>query len=396
MTARTVFINWRLSSFYGWGVYGLNLALQWCADPDLSAITSTAVLERHLALDPLRRRSLQTLIDRSHEFQAKLTPYAKGTATVQAPCMNCCDHRFVVGKMAHGVQLTGSPTVGVTFFETAHLQPDAVSRAASYPAMVAGSTWNLDLLRAYGLQNVRLVIQGVDPTLFHSGPRLGLYRDRFLIFSGGKLERRKGQDIVMIAARRFAERHADALLVTAWHAPITYYANSLDEGGLTTPVLFDAAGEVDVVGWAAANGLGPDNILDLGIVPNAMMPALLREMDVALFANRAEGGTNLVAMECMACGVPTILSRNTGHLDLIEDDNCYPLVQQNALPGAEAGFGDIAGWGESDVDEILEQLERVYAHRAEARARGLRGAARLGELSWARTAAQMKDVVLTA
>lgn len=395
MTARTVFINWRLSSFYGWGVYGLNLALQWCADPDLSAITSMSVLETNLALDPLRRRSLQAFIDRSHEFQAKLAPYASGSATVQAPCVNYCDHRFAVGRIAHDVRLLGSPTVGVAFFERAHLEPAAVARAARYPAIVAGSTWNLDLLRAYGLQNVRLVLQGVDPTLFHPGPRLGLHGDRFLIFSGGKLERRKGQDIVMVAARRFVERHPDALLVTAWHG-LTVYANSLDEGGLTTPVLFDAAGEVDVVGWAAANGLGPDNILDLGVVPNAMMPTLLREMDVALFANRAEGGTNLVAMECMACGVPTVLSRNTGHLDLIEDGNCYPLLQQNALPGAEAGFADVAGWGESDVDEILEQLERVYAHRAEARARGLRGAARLSELSWARTATEMKDVVLTA
>ena len=29
------------------------------------------------------------------------------------------------------------------------------------------------------------------------------------------------------------------------------------------------------------------------------------------FSNRAEGGTNLVAMECMAAGVPTIVSNNT-------------------------------------------------------------------------------------
>lgn len=396
MAGRTVLINWRLSGFFGWGVYGLNLALQWCADPDLSAITSVAIREKDLALDPLRRRSLQAFIDRSHEFQAKLKRHANGIATVQAACVNYFDHRFVVGRTAHDVRLVGSPTVGVTFFETAHLDPQALARAARYPAMVTGSTWNSDLLRAHGLQNVRMVIQGVDPTLFHPAPRLGLHGDRFLIFSGGKLERRKGQDIVMIAARRFAERRPDALLVTAWHAPVTGYANSLNEGGTTTPVLFDATGQVDVVRWAAANGLGADNILDLGLVPNAMMPTLLREMDVALFPNRAEGGTNLVAMECMACGVPTILSRNTGHLDLIEDGNCYPLVQQNALPGAEAGFGDIAGWGESDVDEILEHLERVYAHRAEARARGLRGAARLSELSWARTAAQMKDVVLAA
>jgi glycosyltransferase involved in cell wall biosynthesis len=49
------------------------------------------------------------------------------------------------------------------------------------------------------------------------------------------------------------------------------------------------------------------------------MPSVLQEMNVAVFPNRAEGGTNLVAMECMACGLPVILSGNTGHLDLIEN-----------------------------------------------------------------------------
>jgi glycosyltransferase involved in cell wall biosynthesis len=124
------------------------------------------------------------------------------------------------------------------------------------------------------------------------------------------------------------------------------------------------------------------------------LPTVLREMDVALFTNRAEGGTNLVAMECMACGVPTILSRNTGHIDLIEDDNCYPLNQQGELAGFEAGSLGVPGWGESDVDEVVEALERVYAHRAEARERGLRGAADIGRYSWAKTAREMKAIVL--
>ena len=44
----------------------------------------------------------------------------------------------------------------------------------------------------------------------------------------------------------------------------------------------------------------------------------------------------------MASGVPCILSANTGHLDLIEDDNCYPITNQveiSSLPAKD--------WGES-------------------------------------------------
>ena len=67
-------------------------------------------------------------------------------------------------------------------------------------------------------------------------------------------------------------------------------------------------GKVDYGVWTRDNGIAANQFLDRGAVPNALMPPVLREMDVALFPNRSEGGTNLVAMECMACGVPTILS----------------------------------------------------------------------------------------
>ena len=40
-------------------------------------------------------------------------------------------------------------------------------------------------------------------------------RERFLIFSGGKMELRKGQDIVLAAFKIFARRHPEATLVTA-------------------------------------------------------------------------------------------------------------------------------------------------------------------------------------
>jgi len=136
-------------------------------------------------------------------------------------------------------------------------------------------------------------------------------------------------------------------------------------------------------------------VLDLGAVPNAMMPQVLREMDIAVFPNRSEGGTNLVAMECMACAVPTILSTNTGHLDLVEDDACFPLQIQRPVAGLGAGVGGTPGWGESNIEEIVSALEQAYADRAESRKRGERGAAKLAGFTWARTAQAMKDIVLS-
>jgi glycosyltransferase involved in cell wall biosynthesis len=394
---RTVIISWGVSSFFGWGVYGLNLALAWANDPEISLACAVPVRPGDLAIDPLRARALAPFMQASANLRAQLDAWQGDRVTAQAPLLASLDHNFALPR-SHRVAMSGRPTLGVTFFETARLDEQALGAARAYPLIVTGSRWNEQVLRAHGLTHVKTILQGVDPSLFHPAPRSEISSGRFLVFSGGKLEPRKGQDIALVAFRRFAERHPDALLVAAWHSPWPRFAKGVDASGLAAPVAFDGEGKLDVNAWAAANGVRPENFLDAGQTPNTLMPQLYRQMDVGLFTNRCEGGTNLVAMELMACGVPAILSANSGHLDLIEEDNCYVLSRQGPVtfePAAGA-FGEVSGWGESDVDEAVELLERAYAERAEARARGERGARTLSRLTWAATAAQMKAAIVEA
>jgi glycosyltransferase involved in cell wall biosynthesis len=393
---RKVIIQWGISSFFGWGVYGLNLAIHWGNDPEIEPLCSVPLRPGSIEVDALRRRALEPFLQGSAAFQAQLAAHAGTAVAADRPVLAALGNDFALPRAAHDVLLTGRPTIGVVFFEVPQLGPEVVARAKALDLIVAGSTWNARVLAAYGVTNVRTVLQGIDPTLFHPAPAARPLGDRFLIFSGGKLERRKGQDIVLAAFRTFAARHPEALLVTAWHSPWPALARTVDESGLVAPVVFDANSRPDVRAWAAASGIDPGRVIDLGAVPNALMPPILREADVALFPNRAEGGTNLVAMECMACGVPTILSANTGHLDLIEDDNCYALHDQRPLGGLAAGVGRVPGWGESSVDELVETLERAFADRVEARRRGLAGARKLAGMTWAKTAAEMKNIVLSA
>jgi glycosyltransferase involved in cell wall biosynthesis len=387
-------ITWNLSSYHGWGVYGLNLALHWARDPDLKLACGHAINPQLLRLDPLRQLVLQPFFRDTAELVKSFEGHAGQAAQSSGPVLLSLDDDGTATKAAHDVMVTGKPTVGVGFFVTSKLEPIVLERLASMDLVVAGCAWNEQLLRANGIEHVATVLQGVDPALFHPAPRLGLLGDRFLVFSGGKLERRKGQDIVLAAFRVFAERHPDAMLVTAWHSPWPEVARTLDVSGLAAPAAFRENGDVDVAAWAQASGVPAGQLIDLGLVPNSALPPLLREMDVALFPNRCEPGTNLVAMEAMACGVPMILSANSGHLDLIEAENGYPLTRQAPLPGIEAGVDGLAGWGESDVEEILAALEAAYADRTAARKRGLKGAKTLAKLPWSRTAAEMKAAIL--
>lgn len=385
-----VAVNWSISSFFGWGVYALNLALQWSRDPDIELMTTVPINLTELAVDPIRLHALRPFLALSKALQDASPPLATARHHLECPVLSDIDLR--PGCLDHWI--TGQPTIGVVFFDTAHLAADIIARARSLPLIVAGSEWNRRILHEHGIDQVVTVLQGVDPALFHPAPAGGFLNDRFCVFSGGKLEHRKAQDIVLAAFRIFAARHPETLLVTAWHCPWRELARSLDVSGLVSPVRFDPGGRVDVASWAVENGIDPTQILDLGPVANHQMPAILREMDVAIFPNRCEGGTNLVAMECMACGLPVVLSRNTGHLDLIDGDNCFVLEHQTPVGGHGAGLGDVAGWGESSVEELSETLERVFADRTSARHRGRRASDSMTRLTWTHTAERLKGLIL--
>ena len=95
------------------------------------------------------------------------------------------------------------------------------------------------------------------------------------------------------------------------------------------------------------------------------MASLLKQSDLAVFPNRCEGGTNLVAMEAIACGIPTVLSANSGHLDLmrIGCPGVVPLSSKNSLPLPVSDNENFRIWGECDPDDLF----RVFVDYLEGR-----------------------------
>ena len=247
------------------------------------------------------------------------------------------------------------------------------------------------MLKARGLDHVALVMQGIDDALFHPRPRTAMFDERFAVFSGGKLEIRKAQDVVLAAFKVFHQKHPDTVLVTAWHNPWVGTAKEISQ----SPYVGDAPGvdregQLRIAEWADDNGVPPSAFVDLGMIPHMALVQVLCECDVALFPNRGEGGTNLVAMEAMASGLPCILSANTGHLDLIAEDNCYALHRQSPVPSTANVTQD---WGEPALDEVIETLENAYQDRAGAARRGKRGAAFMKKFTWQRQTAALMEAI---
>lgn len=350
---KNVFFDWGVSDQYGWGIYGYNLLFWGLQSSRYRPVPLKWAPEFLCPVDPIVENVF---------YHAEAT---RPVMDVNNDILLCC---------AGNCGVYNSPPEGVTkiaaiFFEVQPLPVPALSYLSQLPVVIAGSTWGARYLQETGIHS-RLVIQGVDTDLCRPQPKR-MCRDRFVVFSGGKLELRKGHDIVVKAFSEFARKHPEALLITCWRTPWdgdkvwNTVMTSVNASGICEEFVLGDDPGVSTRAWLERNGIRSDQYISFGMFSNRQLPDILREVDVALFPNRCEGGTNLVAMEAMSCGIPCILSSNTGHLDIIREDNCLPLLIQRPVKYScdYLGFTSQRGWGESDIDEILAALETVYAKR---------------------------------
>ncbi|MCP1615051.1 glycosyltransferase involved in cell wall biosynthesis [Azospirillum lipoferum] len=366
--------TWQLTEVHGWGLVGVHTAL-YLADVGRPPL----LLEKPLmgTLRPENRAKLQPL-EGPYQQVTAMADNAKGHMLLlkEFDVLHALGNGFTAGGPS--MRFRGRRNIGVIAYEETRFTPEVMDRARQYDRIVVHSTYNRQLLEIWGFDNVGLAFQGIDPTEMVEAEPSGRFGDRFVVFSGGKLEFRKGQDIVLAAFLRFRQRHPDALLVTAWQNAWPEVGMTMAESPLAPkPPRILPNNMIDVKSWAMENGADEDGFVDLGFLGRHQIARVLADCDAALFPNRCEGATNLVAMEAMACGVPVVLSNNTGHRDLLKsptqgDDLCLTLDHQ--VPVADRD-GSRFGWGESSVDELVEALERIYADRAAARARAARAKA---------------------
>lgn len=258
----------------------------------------------------------------------------------------------------------GDVNFGMAFFES-ELGPRAAEYAKRYDVLFVGSTWCKERCVERGIHNTEVLIQGVDRSIFNpfrafddliqsEKDRLwSSSRKQFRIFSGGKFEYRKGQDLVIGAFREFAKDHPEAHLVCAWFNP-WFMGMHADFARMNLRWPSARCGNQEE--WFGAlllmNGLRSDQFT---ILPQLSQRDLAREMantDCGLFPNRCEGGTNLVLMEYAACGGAVVANLGTGHADIPE------LIEQDMEYKEDKNH-----WAWSDDDDIRDGLHGAYYDR---------------------------------
>jgi len=285
----------------------------------------------------------------------------------------------------------GEKNYGYTVFEN-ELRAMSVINSGNYNKIVTASTWNYRKLIDAGIKNADLVIQGIDPKVFYPEDRPR--NDRlFVIFSGGKFELRKGQDMVLRAVSILQKKYKDIVLVNAWY---NAWPETMQPMMTSKFIKYEEKGrtwEEFMANLYQTTGLDAKRVFTLPLIPNQKLRDVYLKSDLGLFPNRCEGGTNLVMMEYMACGKPVVASFNSGQKDVLTEGNSILLKKMKEFKLFNSDNVLTADWEEPDIDEIIAQIEFAYNNRDILKNIGKNAAESMLNFTWSNTALNLLKVV---
>lgn len=160
--------------------------------------------------------------------------------------------------------------------------------------IVAVSRYTADRTQeAFGLRDIGVIHNGVDPGFFAPTARTEPHRPFRLLYIGS-WSRRKGVDLLDPIMRRLGDDFE-----------LRYTG---EEAGL------------------------PDNCIGLGHLDRAGVRTALQDADALIFPTRLEG-FGLVAAEAMACGLPVVATRGSSLPEIVADGAVGFLCEQDDVDG---------------------------------------------------------------
>jgi glycosyltransferase involved in cell wall biosynthesis len=285
------------------------------------------------------------------------------------------------------INALGRENYGYTFFEN-KLPEICKANAGKYNLIFCGSAWCSEKLLAAGIEN-KVLIQGIDPEIFYPITR-EKRKDTFVIYSGGKFELRKGQDLVLKAVKILQDKYDDIFMINSWN---NFWPESLKTMQYSSHIKFEIKGK----GWKEImdnlyfiNGLDQSRIETLEIVPYEQQREIFAMTDIGIFPNRCEGGTNLVMMEYMACGKPVIASYTSGHKDILNPENSFLLTDLKDYSIAAEPWIE---WQEASLEDLVDKIEYAYHNREKIRETGKRAGGHLKNFTWEKSAGQLLEYI---
>lgn len=237
--------------------------------------------------------------------------------------------------------------IGYYIFEYTKIQKNYIDIMNSLDAVCTPSPWGVEVLKNNGLTVPAFSIPGgVDHGMFNSKNK-NLDQKRFKFIHVGKKENRKSTATIITA---FAKAFRDNRKVR-----MTLFINNHHIPGFTARQFV-----IDVL----SNSSLLDQI-DKFEIRNFEddMCAVYNSHHAAVFASKSEG-IGLPILESMACGLPTITTKNSAMLDYVNGQNSIILDKQTEElvydPHFFPNIGERGTWQSPSEDEIIEKIKWVY------------------------------------
>lgn len=213
--------------------------------------------------------------------------------------------------------------------------------------LIVCSKWAQEVLKTYNLKS-HVIPLGIDPWIFSSHLSTEIIPG-YKFFNIGKIEIRKGHDILIECFNNAFTEKDDVSLHLMWFNPFLSYD------------------ETQAWHKLAKTSKLKDKIHIHPPVPeHYQVVDFINNMDCGVFPSHAEGW-NLELLESMACGKPVIATNYSAHTEFCTPQNSY-LINIDKLDVAEDGKwfhgnGEWAFIGHKEKEQIIEHMRYCYNNR---------------------------------
>lgn len=218
---------------------------------------------------------------------------------------------------------------------------------------------------------------GVNRDIFYPSlsQKVGGEQDRYIFFTCGKWEIRKGHDVILDIFSKAFTKDDNVMLVLMTYNPFL----SSEEHNEWARMYTDSP-------------LGDKIRIHEPVQTQYNLANIMNQVDCGIFPARAEGW-NLELLEMMAVGKPVITTNYSAHTEFCTSDNSY-LVDIDEMEDAYDGKwfhnqGQWANIGEKQIDQCVEYMRYCYKNRPENPA----GIKTSEQFSWKNTVDKLTSVI---
>jgi glycosyltransferase involved in cell wall biosynthesis len=187
---------------------------------------------------------------------------------------------------------------------------------------------------------IHTIYNGIDCHRFHPSfdkhslrMRLGLPESRFVCLTVRRITFKNGIDILLRAAVEVTD--PDVLFVIAGTGPDLEAAEK----------------------WATERQL--QNVIFLGMVADADLPAVYAAADIFVLPSRKGEGFPIVILEAFASGLPVVATRSGGHVEILTPETGFLVEPEDPSQLARG----VLALKASDIQKMSRHCRRVVEHQ---------------------------------